>query len=105
MVGFGWGSNADVFYPEDLLNEYKSIDVDGIGTISVNKYRCANPKNGGTVDAESIKDGFIGASGAKILAESGGAVPYVAGSWRSSQQATFQRALNNSASSVANGPA
>lgn len=75
---FGFGYNANFFYPEDLLNEYWNIPVNGVGaTVSVRKYRCANPKNGGTADAESIKNAFIGASGSSIIRESGGAVPYV----------------------------
>jgi hypothetical protein len=75
---FGLGISADVFYPEDLLNEYQRIGVPGIAaTVSITKYRCSNPSFGGTVDAEAVKDGFIGASGGRIIKESGGASPYV----------------------------
>src|SRR5262245_57654194 len=73
---FGLGYTADVYYPEELLDEYHSLSVPG-GTVRVNKYRCSRKDYGGTADAEEIKDGFIGASKSKIIQEAGGARSYV----------------------------
>jgi hypothetical protein len=68
------------YLPSDLLDEYRSIAVTtskGSATISVNQYRCSNPAYGGTVDAEAVKDGFLGVSNNAIIGEAGGAVPLV----------------------------
>jgi hypothetical protein len=73
---FGFGYSADIFYPEDLLDEYRNVSVPG-GTVRVNKYRCSRKEYGGTADAEEIKDGFIGASNSRIIQEAGGPRSYV----------------------------
>src|SRR5262245_51314515 len=77
---FGFFLDADVFYPSDLLDEYKNMSVkteNGSYKVSLNKYRCRRKDYGGTEDAEEVKDGFINASKKAIISEAGGARPYV----------------------------
>jgi hypothetical protein len=69
-----------MYWPSDLLKEYRSIAVttpQGSTTIAVKQYRCRNPAYGGTVDAEEVKDGFLGVSKSAIITEAGGAGPLV----------------------------
>lgn len=38
---FGWGCGSDVFYLEDLLNEYRSVAVQGVNaTLEQRQWRC-----------------------------------------------------------------
>lgn len=78
MPGLGYATS--LYYPSDLLAEYKNLTVDAAGhgvPVAVNRYRCRRTDYGGTVDAEEIKDGFLGVSRRAILGESGGATTYV----------------------------
>ena len=62
-----------MYWPSDLLKEYRSISVttpQGSTTIAVKQYRCRNSAYGGTVDAEEVKDGFLGVSAAKRYSKS-----------------------------------
>jgi hypothetical protein len=66
--------------PSDFLDEYHHISVatqQGSFTIAVNKYRCSTPEFGGTVDAEEVKDGFLGITNKGIIDEAGGVGPFV----------------------------
>ena len=75
---FGMGFDASVYYPSDLLDEYRNIGVSSDGasaTVRVTKYRNASHSadEGGTKDSELVKDGFGSVSKWKIVHEAGGA--------------------------------
>jgi hypothetical protein len=75
---FGIPYMADVYYPSDLLAQYKDIRLLCGGrtvSVSVNRYR--NAKNGGTVDAEDVKNGLISVTSGQVMPPCGGAVRYV----------------------------
>ena len=79
---FGIPYDASVYYPSDLLDEYRNIAVsaDDVGaTVKVTRYRNArhSADQGGTKDSETVKDGFLDVSKFKIVHEAGGALHLV----------------------------